>query len=136
MKKATPPKEERSPPQGNHSANRTELLDKAPTKITRVLAYLAFSGSLNRFEAEHIGDHCLHSTISTLANNYGLAFERQLERVPNHWAQSCDVTRYSISDSERHRARDVLLLMLRKSGKALASPGQYLGNGCVIKQEA
>lgn len=38
------------------------------TKIMTVYETLQ-KRSLNRFEAEHIGDHCLHSTIAELRKN-------------------------------------------------------------------
>lgn len=88
---------------------------KAPTKISRVLGHLLQERSLNRFEAERLGDHCLHSTISSLANGYGLNFNRLMERVPNHWGLPCLVTRYSLPASEHKRGRNVLA-MLEKTG--------------------
>lgn len=41
------------------------------TTITKKAAILGalLNRSLNRFEAERIGDHCLHSTISDLRND-------------------------------------------------------------------
>lgn len=96
----------------NTSASPAELLDKAPTKIARVLAYLLPPcNSLNRFEAELLGDHCLHSTVAKLANQYGLELQRQPERVPNRWGAPCDVTRYSLPESQHQRARAVLALL-------------------------
>ena len=100
----------------SHGDITTSASNDAPSKITRILGHLLFTGSLNRFEAERLGDHCLHSTISKLANGYGLLFERQLERVPNHWGQPCTVTRYSLPTSEHRRAHNVLA-MLGKRGK-------------------
>lgn len=38
----------------------------APTKESMILEIFQSGKSLNRFEAERLGDHCLHSTISTL----------------------------------------------------------------------
>ncbi|KRP48712.1 MULTISPECIES: hypothetical protein [Pseudomonas] len=107
MKKATIPKEKRSLSQGNTTIGTA----KAPTKISRVLAYLLQDRSLNRFEAERLGDHCLHSTISSLTHGYGLNFARKSERVPNHWGLPCQVTRYSLPLSERKRASNVLKIL-------------------------
>jgi len=123
MKKAT-----RSEEQGSQSHGQSitpivravALATKAPTKIARVLGHLLHTGSLNRFEAERIGDHCLHSTISALANGYGLTFKRIPEKVPNHWGQPCDVIRYSLPRSERRRARLVLDMLSRKVKKVAA----------------
>ncbi|MBI6764481.1 hypothetical protein [Pseudomonas syringae] len=92
-------------------ADITTITGKAPTKISRILTYLLQGQSLNRFEAERLGDHCLHSTISTLANGYGLKFERQLERVPNHCGEPCTVARYTLPASERARGRNVQLML-------------------------
>ena len=94
-------------PEKSHSDSTTST-GKAPTKISRVLAYLLQDHSLNRFEAERLGDHCLHSTISSLTHGYGLKFARKSERVPNHWGLPCLVTRYSLPPTEYKRAKSVL----------------------------
>ncbi|VVP73636.1 hypothetical protein [Pseudomonas fluorescens] len=96
-------------------ADITTSTGKAPTKISRVLGHFLKDLSLNRFEAERLGDHCLHSTISSLSNGYGLKFNRLMERVPNHWGLPCLVTRYSLPASEHKRGRNVLA-MLEKTG--------------------
>ena len=101
-------------PEKSH-ADSTTSTGKAPTKISRVLGHLLQDRRLNRFEAERLGDHCLHSTISSLANGYGLNFSRLMERVPNHWGLPCLVTRYSLPASEHKRGRNVLA-MLEKTG--------------------
>jgi len=93
-------------------ADNTTTSWKAPTKISRVLAYFLQDRSLNRFEAERLGDHCLHSTVSKLYNAYGIVFVRQSERVPNHWGQACTVTRYSLATIERKRACNVLKMLV------------------------
>lgn len=82
-----------------------------PTKIGRILAHLVSGGSLNRFEAEHLGDHCLNSTIATLANTHGLIIRRQSEKVRNRWGKSCTVTRYSLPPTEEEIARKVLWML-------------------------
>lgn len=110
MKKANLPiLAETSPSQGH--SNTTP-----PTKIARVLGHLLNGHRLNRFEAERIGDHCLNSTISTLANSYGLTFSRTPEKVPNRWGIACDVIRYGLPEGEYRRAHIVLrMLSTRKT---------------------
>lgn len=117
MKKAT-----RSEEQGSQSHGQitTSNNAKAPSKIARVLAHLLNVGPLNRFEAERIGDHCLHSTISDLAKGYGLKFKRTPEKVPSHWGRACAVTRYALPASEHRNARAVLVLLTRKGKKVEA----------------
>jgi hypothetical protein len=70
MKKATHPKEQSRP---RNAKSTTE----APSKIVRILTHLLAGESLNRFEAERLGDHCLNSTVAVLANRYGLLFCRE-----------------------------------------------------------
>lgn len=111
-KKAQP----KARPEISHVDSTTTSTGKAPTKISRVLEFMLQDRSLNRFEAERLGDHCLHSTISRLSNAYGLNFTRQPERVPNHWGQPCMVTRYSLPASESKRARNVLKMLCSAAG--------------------
>lgn len=106
MKKATHSEEQSRP----HKANDTT---KPLTKTARILAVFLAGASLNRFEAERIGDHCLHSTVSALANNHGLLFDRKQERVPNHWGKDCTVTRYQLPDSQHEWGHRVLLKLTR-----------------------
>lgn len=117
MKKAT-----RSEKQGSQSQGKTTTArqSRAPTKIARVLAHMLDEGPLHRFEAEHIGDHCLPSTISNLSLRYGLTFKRAWERVPSRWGTPCDVIRFSIPRSERRHAREVLALLTNRKPKRAA----------------
>lgn len=55
---------------------------KASTKISTILRALLSGQSLNRFEAENLHDHCLHSTVSTLQNDFGIKIDRITEVVP------------------------------------------------------
>ncbi|WP_197092448.1 hypothetical protein [Stutzerimonas frequens] len=95
--------------QACQDSSHTADISAAPSKIARILAYLLIPcNSLNRFEAEHLGDHCLPSTISTLTHSYNIQFQHQPERVPNRWAQPCTVTRYCLPETQREHARQVL----------------------------
>jgi hypothetical protein len=86
------------------------------TKIATILSLLLDGYSFNRFEVEPIGDHCLHSTISTLANDYGLTFVRTPEQVPNRFGGETRVVRYSLPPFERDLANKVFS-MLKKRGR-------------------
>jgi len=113
MKKATRPEEQSRP-------RKADATTEGPSKIARILAYLLTGASLNRFEAERIGDHCLPSTISDLAHKHGLIFQRQQERVPNRWGAPCTVTRYSLPPNQHKRARAVLITLSYKQNKVAA----------------
>ena len=91
-----------------HPGQRPETA-KPITKAARILEHLMTGASINRFEAERIGDHCLPSTIAALANRDGLMFTRRQESVPSRWGVSCIVTRYSLPSSQYEAARQVLL---------------------------
>lgn len=72
--------------------------ERYDTKIANVLNYFVFIGSLNRFDAGRLlYDTALNSTISDLANDYGLSFEKCWEVVPNRAGGMTRVKRYSLS---------------------------------------
>lgn len=104
MNKASTPERITSPSQGHSS------------KIANVLNHLLTIGDLNRFDAERIGDHCLNTTISVLANNYALLIVRTPEKVPNRFGRKTRVNRYSLPYSEYERAAK-LLQVLTKRGR-------------------
>ena len=110
MKKATRSKEQSRP----HKAKNTT---KPLSKIARVLKHLLTGASLNRFEAERIGDHCLNSTIAVLSNKYSLMLKRQPERVPNGWGDPCIAIRYSLPESQRQAANIVMLALTNTQSK-------------------
>lgn len=101
----------------SHHINPAHVLANAPTKASRVLAFLLLGNSLNRFEAERLGDHCLNSTISRFSNDNDLQFQRTSEQVPNAWGEPRPVTRYRLLDCQREKALAVLALMLSKAPK-------------------
>ena len=92
------------PKQANDTAPRK------PGKQARILLVFYRGHSLHRFEAEHIGDHCLHSTISALFNGYGLVFDRQRVKVPNRFGTQTTVTEYRLAGSSREKAARLLSL--------------------------
>jgi hypothetical protein len=63
------------------------------TKESTILAIMRAGNSLNRFEAERIGDHCLHSTIATLRGK-GYLFRDEWEWVPTRFGKEVHVKRY------------------------------------------
>lgn len=114
MKKATSIPEDK----GSSAQSHGSTVTKPATKIARVLDYVLNIGSLNRFEAfRKVGDSCLHSTVSRLANDHNLMFIRVSERVPNNWGSPCLVTRYSLPRSQRKAARAVLAYLLTHTGE-------------------
>ncbi len=82
------------------STNRTNrrrglIVDGQHNKETMILAIMRSGQSLNRFEAERLGDHCLHSTISTLRSK-GNLFSDTWEWVPTRFGET-RVKRYTFA---------------------------------------
>lgn len=71
----------------------SQVQQKQSTKKSIILAILMSGKSLNRFEAEHFGDHCLHSTISELRNE-GYLFHDEWEWVNTRFGREVRVKRY------------------------------------------
>lgn len=77
------------------------------TKQSRIIAELAHGGSLNRFEAEKIGDHALPSTVARI-ETYGIKVSRRIEKVPGYEGHTTRVCRYWLDDENRVRAAAML----------------------------
>lgn len=78
------------------------------TKTRTILEVFVSGRTLNRFEAERLGDHTLNSTISTLVNAKGLVFIRHTEEVPNRFGTLTRVTRYRLANHSKKRALALL----------------------------
>lgn len=63
-------------------------------KESTILAILMSGRSLNRFQAESHGDHCLHSTIACLRAK-GYLFHDEWEKVPTRFGKRARVKRYA-----------------------------------------
>ena len=114
MKKAALQYQQSSPRKADCSAS-------FPSKIARILAHLMAGASINRFEAEWLGDHYLNSTIAVLANRHGLIFKRQSESTSNRLGAPCTVIRYSLPVSECDKASKVLAYLCRTTSRTNGS---------------
>lgn len=77
------------------------------TKKRRVLLEFYTGQKLHRFDAEHIGDHALHSTVSTLERT-GLRFDRKTVTVPTRWGSDTHVTLYWLAPESYLLAAELL----------------------------
>jgi len=90
---------------------------KDPTKIERVLTYLAPGRSLNRFEAEReVNDHCLHSTMSDIKHVLGIPYRVKYETVPGWHGHPTRVARYWLDAEAQVKACERVHAMRRKRG--------------------
>jgi len=102
----------KSPALAGDGADESKQSDSAnlarrQTKIKRILTELARGRSLNRFEAERLGDHCLHSTIAKIESR-GIEVSRHEETVPGFGGHLTRVCRYALDYENRERARIML----------------------------
>ena len=99
-------KQNKKKPSG--SAKQQRANQKIGTKKFNIIQYFLKGLSLNRYEAEDLGDHCLHSTVSTLCNKIGLQIHRKWEVVPNRFDSTTRVKRYWFSESDIAKIRKLL----------------------------
>ena len=84
-------KEKSALPRQENALSKTQSAQH--TKESLILAILRTGQSLNRFEAERFGDHCLHSTIATLRSK-GYRIHDEWERVKTRFNKEAHVKRY------------------------------------------
>jgi len=84
---------------------------KYTTKQKNVLAAMIDRGSIgyNTFEASReIFDTCIHSSVSTYENRYGLKVSRRWETVPNRLGTKTRVMRYWLEGDSVEKARQLV----------------------------
>jgi len=95
----------------NKSARQRKLAsnhNRPPRKIHRTLEGLT-RRSWNRFEAERLlHDHCLHSTVSEIQHDYGIAIARKFETVPGYMNLPTRCCRYWLAPDQKDKAREIL----------------------------
>lgn len=92
------------------------------SKIHGILMVLLSGKSLNRFEAERHFEHCLHSTISSLANNYGIKIDRHYETVKCvRGSKTTQVKRYSLDRATPDNVKAARALIEHFERKAKAA---------------
>lgn len=95
-----------SPNQTNHAEHSTRT--KPPGKLDSMFARFATGDRLHRFQAEKIGDHCLHTTVSSLQAKYSLKFSRQWVKVSNRFGSDTRVMMYWLEGDNLLRAQKVM----------------------------
>ena len=108
-----PPTTEKTKPAQRHTATGSRIqLTKSdstsrPRKWKRILGVFLAGRSLHRFEAEPIGDHALHSTVSRL-QSFGVTILRKEETVPGYMGTPTRVMRYWLAPESVALARELL----------------------------
>lgn len=91
---------------------RADAADATTSKHTKLaaIAEALIVGSLNRFEAERLGDHCLNTTTSLLRAR-GFPLVAQWEEVPTRFGKPVRVKRWRVPARDRIKARKLLRQM-------------------------
>lgn len=95
-----------------------------PTKQARILRLFVDGNSLNRFEAERIGDHALPSTVSTLRHGYGLEIIGTPETVPTRFGKPSRCKRYHLPEAAHGAALALLAQWESAANDATAAGGE------------
>lgn len=104
------------PTKAGSSARNGIESSAAPTKEEEVLRAL-YVGSLNRFEAERIGDHCLNSTIAQLRGK-GVQLADEWEKVPSRGSRGfTNVKRYWVKSEPGNLERVRRMLETSQGGE-------------------
>ena len=82
------------------SGKQQRVNQKIGTKKFNIIQHFLEGLSLNRFEDDALGDHCLYSTVSDLVYKLGLEIPRKWEVVPNRFGSTTRVKRYWFSESD------------------------------------
>jgi hypothetical protein len=93
------------------------IMEHCMSKIATALSFLLNGYSFNRFEVEHLGDHCLPSVFGALANKYVLTVIRTPEQIPICFGSETRVAR-SLSPPFEHDRAQQMFSMLKKRGRA------------------
>jgi len=102
-------------PEGVDNVNYSTPKD--PTKLERVVAYLATGRSLHRFEAEReVNDHCLPSTMRDIKHGLGIAYRVTYETVPGWNGHPTRVARYWLGEEEQTKAWLRVIDMRKRRG--------------------
>ncbi|WGL16200.1 hypothetical protein PVT68_15680 [Microbulbifer bruguierae] len=90
---------------------------KDPTKLERVLAYLATGRSLHRFEAEQeVNDHCLPSTMSKIKHDLGIPYLVRYETLSGWNGHPTRIARYWLEQGEHAQAWQRVFAMRKRRG--------------------
>ena len=86
-----------------------EIICKANKKgkLKFMLEQFAKGAHLHRFQAEPLGDHCLHTTISDLQTKHGIYFNRVTIQVPTRFNKPAKVKLYWLQGENLEKAKQI-----------------------------
>jgi|GEM_PF-1504500 len=88
-----------------HPQQLKRINDTKLGKEESMFLFFAQGKRLHRFEAELLGDHCLHTTVSDLQKKYLIFFDRMRVKVPNRFGTLTSVTKYWLAGENLRAAQ-------------------------------
>jgi len=84
------------------SLQATRAYPRPGTKYFNILEHFRLGGTLNKFEAQSLGETCLSATIADMCNDFNLEVPRRTEKALNGAGYHSTVTRYWFSDHDTY----------------------------------
>lgn len=81
---------------------------KCRSKLQTLLIYFYEGGSLNRFEAEKLGCHCLNTSVHDIYRKWGLRLLRKTEKVPTRFRAKVRCCRYWLDPQDYVYVAEIL----------------------------
>ncbi len=81
---------------------------KSAGKLYSMLRHFSTGIRLHRFDAEKLGDHCLHTTVSDLQIRHFIRFSREWIKVPNRFGSKTRVKSYWLEGDNLLKAKRII----------------------------
>ena len=79
------------------------------TKYYRILEHMRKGGSINKFEAQHLGENCLGTTVGAMCGDFNLEVTRVFEKAKNTIGAYSRVIRYKLTKQDMIKINQVKL---------------------------
>ena len=70
------------------------------TKYYTMLEHFRLGGSINKFEAQHLGENCLGTTVGAMCGDFNLKVTRTFEKAKNTIGAYSRVIRYKLTKQD------------------------------------
>jgi len=92
---------------GGETSNTKSIKIVKEGKLDKMLRLFASGMSFHRFQAERVGDHCVHSSVADLQKRHGIYFDREFAKVNNRFGSQTAVKRYWLEGDNLAKARKI-----------------------------
>jgi len=79
------------------------------TKYYKILEHFRLGGSINKFEAQHLGENCLGTTVGAMCSDFNLKVTRTFEKAMNTIGAYARVIRYKLTKQDMIKLNTIKL---------------------------